>query len=112
LTGDWFSRQPIEWMLEKEESRDSILASRDLNVYFGAYGKYDESGSSSYSYDVSYTIDVAKRIITLKYDDGNVVSCKYELINDDELKIDKLPGTVKSEAVTQYFRKRIINGGN
>jgi hypothetical protein len=41
-----------------------------------------------------------------------VVNCKYELINDDELKIEKLPGAVKDEAVTQYFRKRIINGGN
>lgn len=108
LTGDWLSKQPVEWLLEKEESGDSTLASRDLKVYFGAYGKYDESGASSYIYDVSYAVDTMKRTITLKYDEGNVVNCKYEILNDNELKIDRLDSS-KNTAVTQYFRKRIIN---
>lgn len=109
LTGDWLSRQPIEWLLEKEESGDSTLASRDLKVYFGPYGKYDESGASSYSYDVSYTVDVAKRFIMLKYDDGNIVNCKYELISEDELKIYRLADSISNDTITQYFKKRIIN---
>lgn len=109
LTGDWLSQKPIEWMLEREETRDSTLASRDLKVYFGAYGKYDESGASSYSYDVSYVIDTMKRTIALKYDDGSIVNCKYEILNNSELKIDRLDSS-ENKTVTQYFRKRIING--
>lgn len=109
LTGDWLSRQPIEWLLEKEESGDSTLASRDLKVYFGPYGKYDEAGASSYSYDVSYTVDVAKRIVALKYDDGNIENCKYELISEDELKIYRLADSISNDTITQYFKRRIIN---
>jgi hypothetical protein len=33
LTGDWFSRHSIEWMLEKEERGGSTLANRELKVY-------------------------------------------------------------------------------
>lgn len=110
LTGDWLSQQPIEWLLEKEESADSTLASRDLKVYFGAYGKYDESGASSYTNDVSYTVDTIKRTLILKYDEGNIVTCKYEMLSDTELKIDRLSDSSKNTEVTQYFRKRVING--
>ncbi|SMD08257.1 hypothetical protein [Pedobacter nyackensis] len=109
LTGDWLNKQPVEWLLEKEESADSTLASRDLKVYFGAYGKYDESGASSYIHDVSYAVDTIKRTITLKYDESNVVNCKYEMLSDSELKIDRIDSS-KNTAVSQYFRKRIING--
>lgn len=110
LTGDWLNQHPVEWVLEREESGDSTFASRDLKVYFGPYGKYDESGASSYTYDVSYTVDTIKRTITLKYVEGNVVNCKYEMLSDSELKIDRVVGSSKNTAVTQYFRKRIING--
>ncbi|ATP58934.1 hypothetical protein CPT03_21915 [Pedobacter ginsengisoli] len=108
LTGDWPSQQPVEWLLEKEESADSTLASRDLKVYFGAYGKYDESGASSYTH-AAYTIDTIKHTITLKYDGGNVVNCKYEMFSDGKLKIDRLADSSKNIAVSQYFTRRIIN---
>lgn len=53
--------------------------------------------------------DTVERTITLKYDEGNIVNCKYEMLSDSELKIDRLADSSKNTAVTQYFRKRIIN---
>lgn len=110
LTGDWLTRQPVEWLLEKEESGDSTLAYRDLKIYFGPYGKYDESGASSYTHDVSYTADTIKRTIELKYDQDKLVHCKYEMLGDGKLKIDRLADSSGSVFISQYFTKRIING--
>lgn len=109
LTGDWVNQHPIEWILLKEVKGDSTISLRDLKIYFGAYGSYDESGASSYTAEVSFNADTASRTITLKYDDGNVVKCKYEMIGDSRLKIIRPASSLNDTLLTQYFRKRIIN---
>ena len=93
----------------KEVKGDSTISLRDLKVYFGAYGSYDESGASSYTAEVSFNVHAASRTITLKYDDGNVVKCKYEIIGDSRLKIIRPASSLNDTLLTQYFRKRIIN---
>jgi len=107
LTGDWVNQRPIEWILEREVTADSTLAYRDLKVYFGAYGNYDEVGASSNTSEISYKIDTKNRIITLKYDDGNIENCKYKILGDKELKIDR-PNESNKSLLTQFFRKRTI----
>lgn len=109
LTGDWLNQRPVEWILEKEEVADSMLAYRDLKLYFGFYGRYDESGASTDSRPASYTIDTLKRTMILKYQGDNIVHCKYTMLSNEELRIDRLPDSAKGVEVTQYFRKRIIN---
>lgn len=109
LTGDWLNQRPIEWILEKEEAADSTLAYRNLKLYFGFYGRYDESGASGETSPVSYSVDTVKRTIILKYEGDKTVYCKYKMLSDEELKIDRLVDSTKEVAVTQYFKKRIIN---
>lgn len=110
LTGDWLNQRPVEWILEREEIADSTLAYRDLKLYFGFYGRYDESGASSDTAPVSYSVDSVKRTIILRYEGDNVVHCKYNLISNEELKIDRLIDSAKGTMLTQYFKKRVING--
>ncbi|MEJ7559885.1 MAG: hypothetical protein WKF66_16355 [Pedobacter sp.] len=109
LTGDWVNQHPIEWILTKEEIGDSTLTARDLKIYFGAYGAYDESGPTSNTLEVSYTVNTANRTITFKYDDGNVLNCNYEKVSENDLKLIRQSSSLNNSLFIQYFSKRIIN---
>jgi hypothetical protein len=109
LTGDWVNQQPIEWILTKEEIGDSTLTPRLLKIYFAAYGTYDESGPTSNTSEVSYTVNTANRTINIKYDDGNVLKCKYEKVGVNDLKITRQASSLNNSLLVQYFSKRIIN---
>jgi hypothetical protein len=109
LTGDWVNQQPIEWILKKEVIGDSTLTPRLLKIYFGAFGAYDEFGPTSNTSKVSYTVNTENRTIDLKYDDGNVLKCKYEKVSANDLKIIRQASSLNDNLLVQYFSKRIIN---
>jgi hypothetical protein len=109
LTGDWVNQQPIEWILKKEVIGDSTLTPRLLKIYFGAFGAYDEFGPTSNTSKVSYTVNTENRTIHLKYDDGNVLKCKYEKVGINDLKIIRQASSLNDNLLVQYFSKRIIN---
>lgn len=106
LTGDWLNQHPIEWILSKEESKDGALAPRSLKIYFWAYGTYKEFDDNSEVTPTAYSIDERKGQLTLKYDDGRIIECRYSFPSETELKIEK---TKDRSKVIQYFRKRIVN---
>jgi len=106
LTGDWINQHPIEWVLEREELKDSILAPRDLRLYFWRSGNYVEAGDIQEEGPISYTIDQVGGQLSFKYDDGSVIKRKFTLLDDTGLKIE---ATGDRSNLTQYYSKRIIN---
>lgn len=106
LTGDWLNQHPIEWTLVKEESKDSVLASRNLKLYFWGYGIYKEVDGSNEVSPTAYSLDERKHQLMLKYDDGEIIKCNYSFPSETELKIEM---TKNHSKITQYFEKRIIN---
>ncbi|MNK03749.1 hypothetical protein D3C87_216010 [compost metagenome] len=106
LTGDWLHQHPIEWTLVKEESKDSVLATRNLKLYFWAYGIYKEVDETNEVGPTTYSIDERKRQLMLRYDDGEIIRCNYSFPSETELKIEM---TKNHSKITQYFEKRIIN---
>lgn len=106
LTGDWINQRPIEWTLEKEVQKDSVLAKRDLRLYFWTGGLCTEAGEIQLDGPISYTIDQVNHQLSFKYDDGSIIKKKYTLLADTGLKIEAF----ENPAIpTQYYSKRIIN---
>jgi len=106
LTGDWLNQHPIEWTLQKETCKDSVLAPRNLKLYFWTYNLYKEVGDTSQISPTSYSINEQTRQLTLKYKDGKIIKCNYSFPSSTELKIEI---TKDNSTVIQYFQKRIIN---
>ncbi len=106
LTGDWLNQHSIEWILSKEESKDGVLAPRNLKIYFWTYGLYKELNDDSKVKPTSYSIDERKGQLTLKYDNGKTIECSYSFPSETELKIEM---TKDDSKIVQSFQKRIIN---
>ena len=110
LTGDWYHKHPIEWILQDERLGDSVLAHHELKTYYGPYGNYEEANPvPSLTKPNKYIIDEHKHLLTLMYPDGEKVKSKYFLMADTALKLETITDSLKGTKLTQIFTKRVIN---
>jgi hypothetical protein len=109
LTGDYFNGRPSEWILQHESSNDSVLPHRQLKVYFGPNGDYQEVGINNFGAPTAYTVNFNKHTVTLKYEQGWApLIYHYHFLGDTALKLEAVVGN-KGTKLTQLYRKRIIH---
>jgi uncharacterized membrane protein YphA (DoxX/SURF4 family) len=111
LTGDWFSGQPVEWVLQRQMLNDSILPDLQQKIYFGPYHEYIEAGTnSSVNSPSQYELNVNQHSLVLKYDDGkHSVRYRYTLLGDTGLKMVTTVGSGKPSQLTQFHRRRVMH---
>jgi len=108
LTGDWYNKRPIEWVLKSEILNGKLLKPKNQKLYFGTHGSCEEMTEGYYIF-MNYKLNQKNGTLEMSdKTDNTSITYNYKLKSDTLLQLKSISKSTK-DTLTQVFRKRIIN---